>query len=89
MSVYFDSCSNRVNVLITAVWVASSSSPQFLPPSGFSVISIRKVPPEKYSNKLVISFSAFSSTKMILKKLESEKIEIIMKRVALNHLPSA
>lgn len=58
ISVYFDSYSNRVKGLITAVWVASSSSPQFLLPSGFSVISIRKVPPDKCSNKLEISFSS-------------------------------
>lgn len=58
ISVYFDSYSNRVKGLITAVWVASSSNPQFLLPSGFSVISIRKVPPDKCSNKLEISFSS-------------------------------
>lgn len=89
ISVYFDSCSNRVKGLITAVWLASSSNPQFLLASEFSVISIRKVPPDKCSNKLEISFSAFSPARMSLKKLESEKIEIIIKGVTLNHLPSA
>lgn len=58
ISVYFDSYSNGVKGLITDVWASSSSSPQFLLPSGVSVISIRKVPLDKCSNKLEISFSS-------------------------------
>ena len=89
ISVYFDSSSNRVKGLIPAVWAASPSDPQFLLPCGSSVISIRKVPLDKESNKLETSLSVFSSARMSLKRTESKEIETLMKGVALNHLPSA
>lgn len=59
----------------------------------FSVISIRKLPPDKCSNKLVISFQAFllqnePENKWNQRNIENMMKEVALKRVYLVHLVS-